>query len=284
MIYTRKSNQVDGPTTTAVSRRTDESNTSESSCLTEEESSTMSDSADGSSQSPSTYLPCPYHIKRKYLIDHYCQGHGCRVCLKCGRKSNHRNCKIVAIDAFINAHHTFSVDIERIRHGYQICPYHNNNKFLIDHFCKDHTRLLCHTCARRKHSKCKVCSVISLSRTLNLIEEVKQFKRPMVTNLKGKMLLLKERLERHVEVDFETEHQKVFNEAVHWFQSNTRKDADAERILDHITADLAKNIRNIDNLLLTFNNTFRKLESSEATYKNDSEKLLIAVHNLVPDA
>ena len=305
MIYTCESDQVDGSSTTAVSRRIEESNSSEKFCVTEDEAITLSDSAvtedeainlsdsvDGLSQNVSTYIVCRYHLIRKYSIDHYCKDHGCCVCKKCARKRGHRHCDIVGIKPCIQQ--GLNVNVERKRHGYQICQYHENNNSLIDHFCKDHSCLLCLTCARRKHSKCTILSVITLSRVLNLKEEVNQFLSSIVYNLKVTLLLLKEKLERHMKVDLENEHQKTYNEAVHWFQSNTRKDADAERVLDHITADLswalknekrnlADHIKKIDDILKNFNNTYMKLESSETAYNNDSEKLFISVYNLVPD-
>ena len=47
-----------------------------------------------------------------------------------------------------------------------------------------------------------------------------------------------------MKVDLENAHQKAYSEAVNWFQSNTRKDASAERELDHITADLSWALKN----------------------------------------
>ena len=280
------------PKTTAVARRTMGSNAAETSSLIEElrQPGTSSQTMPFVVQKPrsSSYHTCPYHKKRKYFIDHFCKDHTCLVCKKCSRKRHHRKCKI---DALINVCHDLNVNEEIKRSCYRICPYHKNSNYLVDHFCTDHSCLVCEKCASKMHhAKCKTDSIVIFCRDLNLKEELKQFKSSLLNDFKRTILSMKETLDSHLRIkNIQNERQKILKEAREMFQSPTPYNKCA---IEHIAVDLewalenqlciiSDHMKNIDNILKSFDNTYIEIESAENEYKDNNETLFIAIQTLV---
>ena len=174
--------------------------------------------------------------------------------------------------------------------SYQTCPNHKHTDSLIDHFCKDHLCLVCAKCAGRNHSHCKTDAIVNVCLDINVMDELKRFKRSIL-NFKKTMLSFKENIDTCLRNDLEMQGQKILREAREMLGPQTLEN---KRVLDHISVDIewtlekesniiTNDMELIDKLVGNFDKTYMDLELAEIKYKEKSENLFITVQNLVEE-